>query len=507
MAKRQPTAIISNGHEYKGINPWDLDDSSEAWMPLAGKIPGDLRKLVPVLFGAWGVRCKALADLPFTIYRGDKEIDNSDNYKNALGFLDDPYRFLWLAEASLCGNGEAYYFRMYNNVKTVELHYMNPDTIEMLDVKDWKPTGFKRTYGKGQSKELKHDEVLYMWLPDESVEVGPPTVWPVRSALSVAGSIAAVNQFIESHSARGMTKMFLLAMKGNPPVQEKQRIEHWWNGIMRQKNQAKWNIFNADELTPTIVGEGLQQLESGKVIDNLQGQVLSAMGVPPSLLLANAANYATADQDSRNLYTNTIVPDARIIQAAMNKQIMGEYRIEFQPDRLEVFQRDESVRANSLSMLTSAMSTGDPLAVLISLDVLGYDLSDEAKKYLAELITSRKKQTEQAAVELSRSDREENQDEQRAGEDAEDMAKFMRKALKKIGSDVRFVSDNVPADKLRIIHAGLSECKSEADVRALFELADTETAPGLIELADAIREAARAIVTDEKKGEECAPTS
>ena len=122
-------AIISNGRYFKGINPWDPEDSPEAWT--GNKITSkDSYKLVPVLYASWMMRAKAMADLPFTIYgKGDTEVDNSDDYENKVGFLPDPYTFMWRAEAAIAGYGSFYYFIERNRARPLALRYWSPDSI------------------------------------------------------------------------------------------------------------------------------------------------------------------------------------------------------------------------------------------------------------------------------------------------------------------------------------------------------------------------------------------
>ena len=57
------------------------------------------------------MRANALASVPFQIVKGETPVDTSDEYKDALGILPDPYRLLWLIEAGLCF-GATYVYRV-----------------------------------------------------------------------------------------------------------------------------------------------------------------------------------------------------------------------------------------------------------------------------------------------------------------------------------------------------------------------------------------------------------
>lgn len=470
--------LISDGHQYKAIDPWNPDDTPEAW---TGTVPKEeSKKLVPVVYAAWQMRCKAMADLPFSIYgKGETKIDDSDGYKNAVKFLKDPYQFFWKCEAALCGYGSFYFFNEHNKAVTTNLYYWRPDTVAAeFDKEKWLPKKFTRDNGAVKI-DFTPEDVLYCWLPDPDVEVGPPNVWPLKAALLTAGSLDSINRFINDYAGRGMTKMFLLAMKGNPPPGEKEKIQSWWNSFWN-KVKVRWMVFNADAITPTVIGDGLEALRGTEVTDGLQRQILSAMGVPASLVLADAATYATASQDARTLYQNTVMPDARIIQSALNTQILEKmgYHLEFEPERLETFQTDETERAGALGQLVTA---GMPLP--LAMGVLGYDLTEEQEAMLNPVETKPIETTDTANEAMN-----------------EDLVKFQRKALKHIGKDVAFESKEIPVGTLRSIRLALVNCKTEDDVRAAFATNSQTTSapefisdPAMLALADAIREATKAV--------------
>ena len=64
--------------------------------------PRPITRAVPWLMRGIEMRANALAGVPFQIVRGETAVDTTDEYKDALGFLPDPYRVLWLLEAALC---------------------------------------------------------------------------------------------------------------------------------------------------------------------------------------------------------------------------------------------------------------------------------------------------------------------------------------------------------------------------------------------------------------------
>ena len=95
--------------------------------------------------------------------------------------------------------------------------------------------------------------------------------------------------------------------------------------------------------------------------------------MPQSKVTANAANFATANQDARAFIQDTIAPECRWLATVINRQLLGPMglRLEFKPDELPVMQEDEAARAASLNQLVQA-----GMGLEMALAVLGYDLPD-----------------------------------------------------------------------------------------------------------------------------------
>lgn len=163
---------------FKSLNPWS-EETPGVWTTIGGDINKEARssRLVPSVFAGVAARMQAMNDLPFTISKfknnaiGDV-VDDSDNYQNVLGFLPYPSRTFALTEGALTVAGRSYWYRG-NGEKTKQtktLTYWLPSsvTLDPDQLKNGK-IAFKR-----QNKDYSVDEVLYMWLLDPDVELGPP---------------------------------------------------------------------------------------------------------------------------------------------------------------------------------------------------------------------------------------------------------------------------------------------------------------------------------------------
>lgn len=371
--------------KYKGLNPY-TDETPGVWSP----DPSDTAKqaksmrLVPSVFAGIHARMQAMMDLPFVIYgKGDKVVDDSDSYKNVIGFLPDPIRYLGLTEASLVTNGRAYWFRANGSVtgSTKELRYWLPSSVE-LDQENAKNyiIKFRR---KGAAQLYNEQDVLYNWLYDENVEIGPPSIYPLLSALTAAEANGAITKWVRDYMNRGAIKAMLLMLDGVPPPGEVERIENWWNRFMTGLRGLRWKVFQGQNVKPTIVGDGLEALKDLSITKELRYEVHQALGTRH---LLEDENFATASARERQFYTITILPDARLIQSSMNTQALEPmgYHWEFQPDRLEIFQTSEEDKAQqyrtaSLNTLYTVLSgaLSSDTALPLAMDILEYELTDE----------------------------------------------------------------------------------------------------------------------------------
>jgi len=371
--------ILTDG--TKSINPM-TDDRPGVWSP----DPTDTKRaalsnrLVPSVFAGITSRTQAMADLPFTIYKnkGDKEVDNSDNYKNVLGFLPYPSRTFALTEAALVTSGRAYWYKgtgaRTGQVK--ELQYWIPSSV-MLDNDNAKKNIIK-FHRQGVTELFDGTQVLHTWLLDPDVELGPPLVWPLESAIVAAEANGAISKWVADYMRRGAIKAMMLMVDGMPPKEEAEKMESWFNKFMTGARGLTWKIFNAAGVKPTIVGDGLEALRDLSITKELRYEIHQALGTRH---LLEDENLATAVARERQFYTITIVPDARAVQYSWNEQILHSmgYHLEFEPERLEIFQEDEGAQAQVFLDMVKGLSEymSVDAAFQIASEKLDYLFSDE----------------------------------------------------------------------------------------------------------------------------------
>lgn len=391
--------------QVKTINAF-TDETPGVWSPDNADAIKSAKsnRLVPSVFAGVNTRMQAMADLPFTIYSksGDKEIDNSDNYKNELGFLPFPSRTFALTEGALVTSGRCYWYKGkgVQTGRVKELKYWMPSSIT-LDAETAKKgdINFRR---HGVQALFPAKDVLYTWGLDSDVELGPPTIWPLESAIIAAEASGAINKWVADYMRRGAVKAMLLMVDGMPPAGEVDRIEGWFNRFMGGVRGLTWRVFNGAAIKPTIVGDGLEALRDFAISKELRYEVHTALGTRH---LLEDENYATADARERQFYTQTIVPDARLIQYNFNEQVLHplDYHLEFEPQRMELFQKDEAEQSRTFGDLFNIFERVLPVDIAFQLtsEKLDYQFTEEQQAMIARGLAEKKAKAEEVAKQIT----------------------------------------------------------------------------------------------------------
>lgn len=367
----------------KSLNPWNVDDN-RGWDIIGGETTVDERELVPTVADCIDEIGKGMADLPFSIYdsRGNV-VDDSDDYQNITGAFPDPYSFLWLSAASLVISGQAYWKKRNNPAGFAKgLHYWAFNNIKPLILPTTTPETltFQRA---GETRSIPAKDVLYIWMPDPKVEFGPAISYPLRRALKAAGALSAISTFIDNYMNSGMVKAFI-AQSEAPPANEdeKREIEDYLTRMLTGVKRALTKIRVIKKtMTISAIGGGLDELKNVAIVKEIKQDILEAFGVPASRVWGNAANYATAANDTLVFVTSEIMPLARVIQNAVNEQVLKPYgfKLNFEPRRMEEFSIVLGEKIKGLEGIAKSFerAMGPAEALKASIDILGLELSPE----------------------------------------------------------------------------------------------------------------------------------
>lgn len=361
----------------KAIRLEDLPE--EAWHIIAGDGADNadgavkLYGVVSWLYRCVDIRAGSVANMPWEIRRGDDVLMTAeDDAPEKYEWLNDLPGLLYRTEAAIALTGRAYWFRERNLLRTLAVRWLRPDSVTP-DINRDGLRGFRRRID-GRDLPLEVDDVVYFWLPDPFVELGPAQHYPGKAAARAAGVLSSMDTFIGGYFDRGMIKATLLKYSTPISADEGKRVKEWWRRVAAGlKNSFATEVVRGDFDTLTI-GEGLHDLQNTALTVERREAICTAMGVPQSKVTANAANYATAQSDALAFIQDTIAPECKWLASQINRQLLEPMglRLVFTPNTLSIMQEDEEQRAGSLKTLVDA-----GMSLEMALAVLGYDLPDD----------------------------------------------------------------------------------------------------------------------------------
>ena len=490
------TATQRAGSKAININQFP----EEAWSIVlgTGTEDGDLQELwkkVPWLNRGIGILASGLSKMPFTITDlAGEEVDNSSDYQNVMGFWPNPTKELALTEAALKLFGTAYFIKDNPSLMRRDaaqgsrgIRYWVPVTVEPIITDKEGLTGFVRNLPGREPETFAVDDLIHVWEYDPFGEIGEPSWSPAMAALSAAGVLKSIDDFVELFMKRGAIKTTLLTIMGGVQPAERERIGAMW-GRMMQGMKTAWNKLtaNADALKPVVIGEGLESLSNTSLTNEKREDIATALGVPQSLLFSNASNFAVAESDKRNLYEETIIPDSDLIAEEFNEQWLEPlgFRIRFDAQTMDIFQEDEEDRSGVIVNLTNAIvnSPNGKIASIVWQTAgaelppdIDYDefekLVDESKENAAPVNGGAENVPAPSARPVEGTVPEEEDDPDAKALDI-DLSKWRRKCVNRLlkgqPAACAFDSDYIPAKLYGLIREMLEEAKTEADVRNIF---------------------------------------
>lgn len=522
--------LATNGG--KTINLLQSDDP-DIWTYFGGRQMGDseLYSRVAAAFTAVNKKARAVASVPFAIMRGDEEIDNSGGWRNVIGFLPNPRDTIRRVMQSLIMSNAAY-LRLGKTVLGTpkKLNFITESSIDIItDPISGNLVSLNRMVGGQIEKAYKPDdpELVRFWWLDNTTELLPAESTQFKAIMNAAGILYYADIFTKFYFQRGGIRPTLIAMKGLVAQDKKEDVQRDWSAWVRGVGQAvkSWvsaKIFNAEAMDIQPFGDGLGDLKETPVFQRALEDIAIGLNIPMSLLLANSANYATAEVEYRAFFRDEAVPWFDFIADTLNEWEVFKklgYRMENRAEVADSEQEEEVARQ------AAAIGFGDVFMKYPSYDLLvsslagifGYELPDDfltaAKKYYADKESPPTVQPE----------REETRQEEPAPkawlptiDQLEEMRIWREVALRRFrrAESLDFEYEphkgGLPADVTKSIYDALVKADSVTAIKAAFDMdrlgaisaAVTATQPvqddEIVLLANALNRVAEAIGKEEK---------
>jgi len=346
-----------------------------------------LHDKVAFLYRCVQIRAGAITRIPWAVRKGSQDIWLSTDTEppQDLAYLKSFGRLLRLTETAMCLSPEAFWFIEQNRSRILSLRWHAPQTV----IPQWSSkaglTGFKRVLPSAtgvRSRTYDTSDYVYFALPNPGHETIPGRP-PGQTVINAASVLRSVDVFATNFFDRGAIKATLLSVEGNPDKNELRRLERWWQQFFQGIKSAWKTVAVRANVTPVIVGEGMESLSQNELTHEKRQDIATALGVPHSLVFSDAANYATATVDNRHFYDKTLIPEMQFLTDVLNDQLFNPhgYSMVLRPDEMSIFQEEEADRAGSYASYISAGMLPSIAASILGIDMpqgLSYSSLDES---------------------------------------------------------------------------------------------------------------------------------
>jgi HK97 family phage portal protein len=375
---------------------------------------------IALSFRALDMIAGAVSRMPLHIWRGDEDVTKAELPRY---WADLQYR---LCESYLLFN--AAYALKENNVYGANVKWrflVTPAMTIKTDPVSGALTGF--TYNN-QPIDNYEKKLLWWWWPNILAEVGPGS-GPTNAALSDAALIKYLTEFATAYFQRGGFPVTLLQLGGPITQTEQEKIESWWNSMIAGVKRAFRAVLITNKITTTQIGSNIKDTIAPDLYQQSAHNVAIAYGIPISMLMSDAANYATAQQDVVTFYENTAIPIAERMIEVWNERVFEPQglTIMLAPEELEAMQAAELQKAQALSSLVG----GPILTRAEARAMLGYEEEEEPTT------------PESDTVEDEQADEAIDIEGKRLADEREKMKSKARRCLKE-GKPFKFQSDLIP---------------------------------------------------------------
>ena len=345
-------SFVIGADGLKAININSLPE--DAWTILRGGAEqGDVfkyYKTVPWLNRGVNLRADAISGMPFALMQNGEEVEDP-----TLPFWEDMPDLLNTIAADRTMYGSAYLFKERNLLRTLGLRRLGPGSIKPIFEEEQGLIGFKRMINN-KTLLFEVDDLVYSWLPSrDQKELGPGTP-PAQTALMAAEVLQNIDKLIGGFFARGALRILMVSIESATP-EETQRIESWFKRVATGVKNAFRAIATSAALSVIELGHAPKDLALESLSDQKREDIATALGIPLTMLMsANAGGLGgggVREQDTLDFLNHTIIPETRKIQADLNKQLFKPlgFELKFKPEELEIFQAQESAKADKLAIL------------------------------------------------------------------------------------------------------------------------------------------------------------
>jgi len=390
---------------------------------------------VPILYRAIQLRCDALSSVPIHIYKNDNEVD--------WPFPCDMCDLIWRMEADLLGAGFSTVLKLRNRVRVLDLQRLNPFTVA-IHYDNANGLTFSQA-----GKVWPESDMVYIkeFSYSDDLTSGISTV---QACLNDAGLMNYQTRFASRFFEAGAMPIVLVSADGLIE-EEKQRIQNFFSKLASGVGNAWRALATRTKLTPEVVSQDLDKMTMPELYAQATKNIANAFGIPVNMFSGDD-NYASADSHRMRFWQDTVRPRGRIVEEALNRQVLKPMglRMEFAFDEMDIFQEDETQRAQAFSLYVEA-----GVNPMVAKEMLGIESNTDIPFMAPQPEPIETEKPLDATVDVTA-----------------EFEKWERKALKRIkdgkSADCQFDSELIPLAIQDEIHAALKLCVEPDEVKRVF---------------------------------------
>lgn len=481
-----------------GVKSIDLPQfPNEAWTFYSGddsEGKEDFYGRVSSVFRAFNITADVTAAIPFALVdKSGKDYDISTEWENKVGFMKSPKELIRLWRLSLSATNSAYGFMENIRGEGKNLRYILPSSITpLLDREHGNGLiGFKRTVGTRSDEYAlgKKNPIFWMWRRDHTTELLPSKATQFQALCAAAGILYYSDNHIQAFFRRGGIKPTMLVLKGMTTKDNIEKIEGIWTKIVSGAYKYLGKVFQGVD-----AAGGLEALPIGEGVDNLKDKTLTrskvediamAMGIPLSIMLANSANYATAQVEYKSWYETSLAPWCSFMAEEMTDKLFKplDLRFEFRPEMTDPGQEDEVSRASAYSTYVSSGMKPSVAAQVLGIDLpqgINYDDLDTMAEEKQERAVEMMQETRSSSDKDEKPDAVQKEEKEKVTKFVPDLdqlkemeiwRKFAFRHFKK-GEPLTFAFEvkTLPDDIAEGIRCGLEIADSEDAIKQVFDI-------------------------------------
>lgn len=223
----------------------------------------------------------------------------------------------------LLGNAYWYKVRAEGSNKILELWALRPDWVTIKQEERDFIKYYEYRMPNGQTQQFKPEDIIHFkQVNPKSSLYGLPTV---KAAMDVVRtSIYATRWNMNFFNNSAIPDTLLITKTAMTPDQKKEFRERWESKYQGYKNAHKLGILEGEiELKQLMMT--MRDMEFDKLINTTTQQILTAFGVPKSILGIQGMNRAEAEAQIYAFLSETIEPKIRAMVETLNEFLVPEF--------------------------------------------------------------------------------------------------------------------------------------------------------------------------------------